>query len=88
MTANVTIIISVKKNIMKIPNAALRFKPENSIQTLADTQKQCVWVSKNSELECIEIETGINDYNHTELVSGDLAEGQDVVVGYLKKKRK
>jgi len=88
MTANVTIIISVKKDILKIPNAALRFKPENSKQANPDPQKQCVWILENRELECIEIETGINDYKHTELILGDLVEGQEVVVGSLNKKSK
>jgi len=86
MTANVSIIVSTRKDVLRIPNAALRFKPESHQDDTAVQKKRCVWIVKNQEPERVEVKTGIDDYSYTELVSGDLAQGQEVIVGYLNKK--
>lgn len=86
MTANVSIIVSTRKDVLRIPNAALRFKPESHQDDSAVQKERCVWIVKNQEPECVEVKTGIDDYGYTELVSGDLAQGQEVIVGYLNKK--
>jgi HlyD family secretion protein len=43
--------------------------------------KRHVWVLENDLLRAVEIVTGINDTKDTEVVSGELAEGQQVVSG-------
>jgi HlyD family secretion protein len=86
MTANVSIIVSTRKDVLRIPNAALRFKPESHQDDSAVQKERCVWIVKKQEPECVEVKTGIDDYGYTELVSGDLAQGQEVIVGYLNKK--
>jgi len=86
MTANVSIIVSTRKDVLRIPNAALRFKPESHQDDSAVQKERCVWIVENQEPECVEVKTGIDDYGYTELVSGDLAQGQEVIVGYLNKK--
>lgn len=83
MTANVTIITSVKKDVLKIPNAALRFKPEDEKDTVEGTN---VWVLKKSSPVPVPVTTGIDDYEYTELVEGDIAAGEEVLVGQVKKK--
>jgi HlyD family secretion protein len=40
-----------------------------------------VWTVEEGFLQAVEIVTGINDTRDTEVISGDLAEGQEVVIG-------
>lgn len=45
-----------------------------------------VWYETEGKLRAIEIRVGISDYKYTELLSGDLKEGQSLVVGLELKK--
>lgn len=83
MTANVSIIVATKNDVLQLPNAALRFRPREGTYEPAVKDKRCIWIINNREPECVEVETGIDDFTHTELVAGDLAEGREVIVGYL-----
>lgn len=81
MTANVSVITSVKNGVLRILNAALRFKPA-VLQTKAPAEKgSSVWVpGNNMEPRRVKIVTGISDGNYTEIVSGNLQEGSEVIV--------
>ncbi|MEI6127115.1 MAG: efflux RND transporter periplasmic adaptor subunit [Pseudomonadota bacterium] len=87
MTANVFIVMATKKDILLIPNAALRFRPK---EHLADAvqKEHAVWTAGAQAPESIKVKTGISDSTSTELLEGDLAEGQDVLVGYADKDKK
>jgi HlyD family secretion protein len=86
MTANVSIIVSVKKDVLKMPNAALRFRPsEKGTQTPEKKSGPGVWISDKGQLRRIPVSTGISDGSYTELVSGDLREGQEIIVESLVK---
>jgi HlyD family secretion protein len=85
MTANVSIIISIKKDVLKIPNAALRFKPAEVGKTAAQQKGLAVWILEQGEPKRIAISTGISDGNYTELVSGGIKEGQELIVESLAK---
>jgi HlyD family secretion protein len=84
MTANVSIETESKQNVLRVPNAALRFKP--AISAVAPNQKAAkgtkgsgVWILENNKLKNIKITTGIIDANYTEVTSGELTEGQQVI---------
>ncbi|MFG0296857.1 MAG: efflux RND transporter periplasmic adaptor subunit [Maioricimonas sp. JB045] len=111
MTADISFRIEEKTDVVKIPNAALRFYPkrehvreedrgilDGTDQTSEDdgesvtppvttqvesltTRRRHVWVREGDLLRAIEVETGICDYQHTELVSGEVTSGQELVVG-------
>lgn len=81
MTANVSIITSIKKNILIVPNASLRFNPEK-IKTYKEPG---VWVLEKGKPERITIVTGVSDSNYTEICSGNIAENQKVIVESLLK---
>jgi len=84
MTANVSIIVSSKKDILKIPNSALRFRPAEKRDMPAKRQKGSgVWVLENGKPSRIEVTTGISDGTYTELLSGDIGEGREVIVQSL-----
>ncbi len=84
MTANVSIIVSSKKDILKIPNSALRFRPAEKRDMPEKRQKGSgVWVLENGKPSRIEVTTGISDGTYTELLSGDIGEGREVIVQSL-----
>jgi len=85
MTANVSIIISIKKDVLKIPNAALRFVSAEGVKTAALQKGPAVWILEQGKPKRVPISTGISDGNYTELVSGEIKEGQEVIVEALTK---
>jgi HlyD family secretion protein len=86
MTANVSIILDDKKGVLRVPNAALRFRPaERSKETppqkgSADQKGSAVWVLENDKPKRTKVTSGISDGNYTEILSGDLKEGDAVIV--------
>jgi HlyD family secretion protein len=86
MTANVSIILDDKKGVFRIPNAALRFRPpEKSKEKVepkgsAEQKGSAVWVLENNRPKRVKVTTGISDGNYTEILSGDLKEGDAVIV--------
>ena len=89
MTANVTIITAVKRDALRVPNAALRFSMPEALQPgprkAAKRYGPGVWVLENGRPRRVAIKTGLTDGNYTEVVSGDLAEGAKVIVETLGK---
>ena len=86
MTANVSIILDEKKGVLRVPNAALRFRPPESGKAItpqkgsADQKGSAVWVLENGKPKRIKVTTGIGDGSYTEVVSGELKEGDAVIV--------
>ncbi|MBS1234824.1 MAG: periplasmic component of efflux system [Nitrospirae bacterium] len=86
MTANVSIIVSSKKNVLRIPNAALRFRPSEKRDMAKQKEKgNGVWVLENKTLKRIAVTTGISDGMYTELLSDKIREGQELIVESLAK---
>jgi len=79
MTANVSIIIAEKKDILRIPNAALRFRPSGMAKTKQPQKGAGVWILEKGKPKRLPVNIGIGDGNFTELVAGELREGQDVI---------
>jgi HlyD family secretion protein len=89
MTANVSIIVEMKKDVLKIPNAALRFKlsGKNVLASEKRTEKKGpgVWILEKDNPKRISVSLGISDGSSTELVSGEIREGQELIVESLSK---
>lgn len=83
MTANVAIILEEKHGILRVPNAALRFKPDGQDLEINGLKGAGVWILKDGKPDRLPVKTGISDGNHTELISGPLKESQQVVVETL-----
>lgn len=134
MTAMVSIIVGEAKNVLRVPNAALRFTPSlspeemktlfqkmrasrgegqkstrmsqegspdsNRPQRLVTESRQSsdqrslmmqrkgkqpfslVWIEdEKGELQPVSIKTGVTDNSYTEVIWGDLKEGQEVIIG-------
>lgn len=110
MTANVSIIVARKDQVVKVPNAALRFTPPKSAKpdgpddrTAASTGgaganakaarlaagetgqplwAKVVWrLGPSGDPEAVPVQTGISDGNFTEVVGGEMKEGDEVIIG-------
>src|SRR5215813_8967727 len=102
MTANVSIVVAQRDNVLKVPNAALRFVPPRTEQIGLDANpvrtsssqrgpspgrrlvsaNRSVWKQgPDGELEYVPVQTGISDGTATELFSGSLSEGDEVIIG-------
>lgn len=94
MTANVKILTNVADDILKIPNAALRFRPADlpaptSVQA-AGRQQQAdgttVWVlGQDGKPRPVKVTLGITDGLYTAVNSGDLKPGDKVITASLAK---
>jgi HlyD family secretion protein len=85
MTANVSIIVSTKKDVLKIPNAALRFKPSEKESAASEKKGRGVWILEKDKPKRIPVSLGISDGSYTEIVSGEIREGQELIVESLTK---
>ena len=90
MTATVRIVTAEKADLLKVPNAALRFRPRGSAGTAtprpvaADASggtPGVVWLLDRDGPVAVGVQTGASDDSAHEIVSGDLREGQQVIVG-------
>lgn len=108
MTANVAIVVAQKEQVLKVPNAALRFMPPKADRAEGGAgegkpargegrpsrgqpvagggepagEGRKVWKQDGAgELVPVPLKTGISDGLYTEVVAGDLAEQDVIVVG-------
>ncbi|MBN2021245.1 MAG: efflux RND transporter periplasmic adaptor subunit [Pirellulales bacterium] len=119
MTASISFRVGQKSNVLKIPNAALRFYPKPEFvhpddkdilegasddEKVADNEEEGqdedaknrrsasqkadagrkrhqrhVWVLEDNLLRAVPVTIGLSDNEYTELVKGDLKEGQALV---------
>ncbi|MGE0679685.1 MAG: efflux RND transporter periplasmic adaptor subunit [Candidatus Binatia bacterium] len=95
MTANVTFIYAEKDQTLRIPNAALRFRPSPEFLTQmsqgvagkaresASLDRRTVWVLRDKKPEVILLKTGISDGTFTEMVEGDVHLGDLLITDVL-----
>ncbi len=119
MTATISFEVDSRSDVLKIPNAALRYYPqdlrhvrpedrkllegrveqseeksdnetsENDVsakeraELRSKRNRRHVWVVDGLFLRAVEVETGLSDSQFTELVKGDLKEGQTLVTGIV-----
>lgn len=91
MTANVSIIIATKKDILKVSNAALRFRLDENEKKSAEKKAVSgpgVWILEQGQPKRINIAAGISDGSSTEITSDTLREGQDVIIEYADRGQK
>jgi HlyD family secretion protein len=90
MTAYVNVVVAQHKNVLLVPNAALRFKPAESAQEIAKAKpgeekaqgtSGTVFVLEQERLRAIPVRLGISDGKFTEVLSGDIKDRDPLVVG-------
>ena len=95
MTAYVNIAVSQKKDVLLVPNAALRYKPQKNeaksdgagakgdkkMGRKKDAGSSTVYVLTNDVPRPVSVTLGITDNRMTEIAGGELKTGDVVVVG-------
>ena len=93
LTANVKFIQEQRKGALAAPNAALRFVPDAAAlpaqyrETLSKAigmrtgNTRILWVLSENGIRPVEVKLGMNDGIQTEIVSGDVKEGDELVTG-------
>jgi HlyD family secretion protein len=95
MTANVTVRVGHRDGVVKLPNAALRYRPSKSRTAGAASSKPAnegkpvnegkpanaaeVWVLKQDKATPVQVTLGLSDGNFTEVVTGNLHAGDQVI---------
>jgi HlyD family secretion protein len=80
MTANVSIVIDDKKDILRVPNAALRVKIQDKRLVASAPKGVGVWILDNKKPKRVPLTVGISDNRYTEVVSGNLHESDQIIV--------
>ena len=93
MTAYVSVTTGERKNVLRVPNAALSFQPrrddeeERGPRPPARERKTQVYVlDAQGKLKPIPVETGLTDNALTEITGGDLQPGDQVVTRDARKR--
>jgi HlyD family secretion protein len=94
MTANLTFTIAKRANVLRTPNAALRFTPSgvspggpsesfaSPTSAILPRQSRIVWaLGHDNRPQARRITIGITDGVNTEVTEGDLKEGESVILG-------
>ncbi len=113
MTASLSFQVDERKDVLRVPNSALRFYPNNREQVreidreildgdeeeddsytedthLSEEEREAlkrkraqrhVWIKEDKFLKAIQVEVGLAGWKHTELVDGNLKEGDELVIG-------
>ncbi|HUJ85908.1 MAG TPA: efflux RND transporter periplasmic adaptor subunit [Burkholderiales bacterium] len=77
MSANVQVVLERRDNALKLPNAALRFHPPGA------QAGSRVWILAQGKLQAVDLRLGLSDGTSTEVLSGPLKQGDDVVIGAI-----
>jgi len=89
MTAHVQVIVSRHENVLRVPNAALRFKPlkEEGNEAASKNNKKekgrsgaTVYRLDHGEPKPAKIKAGISDGSYTEVLGDELKPGESLVV--------
>src|SRR5256712_224435 len=96
MTANVKLVYAEKPSVLKVPNAALRFRPAGAdAGPVGSTRGEGgapafggggnagrVWIlDTDGKPKAVALTLGLSDGTATEVLRGDLKEGQEVITG-------
>ncbi len=106
MTATVTFVYAEKQDVLRVPNAALRFRAPPALAAAAgrgaaapaegrregnggtrpagrdparEDGRRTVWVLRGEQAAPVAVQTGVSDGSVTEVVSGELSEGDATV---------
>jgi HlyD family secretion protein len=80
MTANVTVSVAESDNVLSVPNTALRFHPDTAPAPRPYNSGPELWKVENGVPKPVNVQTGLTDGLRTEIVSGDLKEGDVIAV--------
>ena len=84
LTANVTIYTQERQGVVSVPTKALRYTPTKETigkRKMQDTKgKNKVWTLEGNTLVAHNVNIGMSDGSHTQIISG-IKEGQQIITG-------
>jgi HlyD family secretion protein len=85
MTANVRILVDRRQDVLRVPNAALRYRPADApAPAKGRAAASQVWVlDANNKAHAVTVKSGITDGTYTEITGGGLNAGDSVVLAAL-----
>jgi HlyD family secretion protein len=86
MTAQVSIELTRRDDVLRVPNAALRFRPPADKAGEAPNAKvpskgPTLYRANGTSLEAVSVQLGATNDTHTELLDSPLAAGDAIVIG-------
>ena len=85
MTATVSVIADRRADVLRVPNAALRFRPDFGAAAapaaVDEPGTRSVYVLVKGKPERRSVRIGLADTRYTEIVGGDLKAGEPVIMG-------
>jgi HlyD family secretion protein len=87
MTANTVITTNQRKNVLRLPNGALRVKMPSAMAAkktdgtpkYAQPKGPGVWIMDGDEPRRLHVTLGLTDGNYTEITGGDIREGMTII---------
>lgn len=93
MTANINFVVNKNNDVLRVPNAALRYKPkdiesnsEGSKQTKS-TNQSVVYLLSGNQPTPVNVIAGITDGNFTEIITGEIKAGDKVIISEVVDKK-
>jgi len=94
MTANLHVVVAERRGVLKVPNKALRFRPPSQPEdarvegnamgrTTPGVAGRVFVLDDDDRPASVALRLGITDGRTTEVIKGDLKEGQRVITGTL-----
>jgi HlyD family secretion protein len=88
MTANVTVVYADRSDSIKVPNAALRYRPPSDLVESRNlphvaAEQRIVWLLRGQQPEPVVVQVGVSDGTATELLGDGLRPGDRVVTETL-----
>jgi HlyD family secretion protein len=89
MTASVSVVYAERSNAVRVPNAALRFRPDTAtlaampgttVPATSRADDRVVWVLRGDKASPLVVQTGISDGTFTEVVGGGVSPGELAVL--------
>ncbi|MBF0124213.1 MAG: efflux RND transporter periplasmic adaptor subunit [Magnetococcales bacterium] len=88
MTAYVSLVVAEKRDVVLLPNAALRYQPVTAELGATDKRPRkrdgasgVVYLLENDQLRAVPVTLGISDQRYTEMIDGAVTVGQAVITG-------
>lgn len=92
MTANINFVVNKNNDVLRVPNAALRYKPkdiesnEGSNQTKS-TNQSVVYLLSGNQPTPVNVIAGITDGNFTEIITDEIKAGDKVIISEVVDKK-
>jgi HlyD family secretion protein len=78
LTAATRIIVDQRTDVLRVPNQALRYVPAGT--AIREAGQTRVWVLRDGKPVAVQVTTGLDDDNFTEIVKGELKQDDKIIV--------